>query len=75
MNMSPFLTQILGNLLIVWAMCLITYATVVTFVNFPQAEVSMAWATIHGSTIGILATITGYLQKRLSDIVQYEKRT
>jgi len=73
--MSMLLTQILGNLLIVWAMVLITYATIVTFVNFPQADVSMSWATIHGSTVGILATVTGYVQKRLSDMVEYEKRS
>jgi len=73
--MSILLTQILGNLLIVWAMVLITYATIVTFVNFLQADVSMSWATIQGSTVGILATVTGYVQKRLSDMVEYEKRS
>lgn len=70
--MNANLTQIAGNILIFWAMTLITYATYVTFIHFPQADVSMAWATIHGSTLGILATVTGYVQKRMSDLYEYK---
>lgn len=65
--MSKLVFQIASNLLILWAMGLITFTTIAVFTG-DWTLINGALATIYASSTGILATVTGYVQKRLSDL-------
>ena len=69
MNRTVF--QIASNVIILWAMGLITYGTVILLAG-DWSSINNAVASIHIANTGILATVTGYVQKRLSDIYNYE---
>lgn len=56
----------MSTALICWSMGLITYATVVIYSGSLAPSGSVA--TIYASTTGILSIVTGYIQKRVSDL-------
>lgn len=69
--MNRFWFQIASNVLLLWAMGLITYTTII-MLHGDWETINVPMATIHGSTVGILATVTGYVQKRIADMCRDE---
>lgn len=64
--------MVMSTLLTFWAMGLLSYATAKVY----NMDVSANLVAIYSTTTGILAVVTGYIQKRMSDFLNAdEERT
>lgn len=71
---NNLLFKIVSNVLLLWAVSLITYATIVVFES-DWSTINGAMAAIYGSAVSVLSVVTGYIQKRLGDYIRDEDRS